>query len=409
MNNLAIRGGNAQKIKPFHEWPYSDDTELELISEVVRSRKWWRMNGGMVEEFETKFAKMHHTEYCLGVTNGTHAIELALSALDIGLGDEVIVPAFTFISTASAVMYSNATPVLVDVDPGTFCMDPAEFERAITPKTKAVIPVHIAGHSCDMDLICSIAKKYNIMIIEDAAHAHGGEWNGERIGSFGDIATFSFQNGKLVTCGEGGAIVTNSKDLYEKAYLIHGVGRPKDDKTYEHVVLGSNYRMNEFQAAVLIAQLERLEGFNAIREQNAAVLDMLVSDISGITPQTRDSRVTLNPHYMYMFYYDSEYFNGMSRQIFVDSLVAEGIPAFIAYPVISNTLFYKENRFRKHMSGYMDSSKYRLHNANKIANEVVWLPHFTLLGDEQDLHDIANAIRKIQTASYSKSLGVKIG
>ncbi|MHB1392553.1 MAG: DegT/DnrJ/EryC1/StrS family aminotransferase [Clostridia bacterium] len=396
MELLVRNGGKPGKTKSFPEWPFSNERELELVQEVIKSKKWWRMNGTKVEEFEKKFAAMHNAEYCLCVTNGTHAIELALAALEIGAGDEVIVPAFTFISTATAPIYCDAVPVPVDVDPKTFCMDPASFEAAITLHTKAVIPVHMAGHACDMDAICEIATRYNIKVIEDASHAHGAEWKNRRIGTYGDFATFSFQNGKLVTCGEGGAIITNSKELYEKAYLIHGVGRPKGDRTYRHVVLGSNYRMGELQAAVLIAQLERLEEMNARRGKNAALLDDLLAGIPGIVPQGQDSRVTLNSRYMYMFYYDKKNFGNLERQDFVDMLIEEGIPAYIAYPVVSNTEFFRDNSFRNHIKGNMEAMDLELSNSQKIADEVVWLPHFTLLGDKEDICEIADTIRKIQ-------------
>ncbi|MHC1683112.1 MAG: DegT/DnrJ/EryC1/StrS family aminotransferase [Clostridiaceae bacterium] len=396
MDKLAINGGTPHKTTPFPNWPMSSERELELVKEVVVSNKWWRMNGSKVEEFEEKFAKYHDAKYCICVTNGTHAIELTLASLDIGEGDEVIVPAFTFISTASAPIYCDAKPVPVDVDPDTFCMDPVAFENAITPKTKAVIPVHMAGHICNMDEICKIAKKHNIKVIEDAAHAHGGEWKGKKIGTFGAAAIFSFQNGKIVTCGEGGALITNNKELYEKAYLIHGVGRPKGDRIYQHLVLGSNYRMNEFQAAILIAQLERLESLNKIREKNANLLDNLLSDVKGIKSQGRDEAVTLNTHYMYMFYYDKTYFGGLSREEFVDILIAEGVPAFIAYPIVSNTEFFIKNKFRGHIREKVDFSMLKLPNSEKIQNDVVWLPHFTLLGTEDDIKELAGAIRKIQ-------------
>jgi 3-amino-5-hydroxybenzoate synthase len=398
MSKLAKDGGKPYKTKPFPVWPFSDERELELVTEVVKSGKWWRMSGSKVDEFERKFADLHNAEYCLGVTNGTHAIELALYTLGIGPGDEVIVPAFTFISTATAVVYCNAVPVLVDVDPETFCMAPEAFEKAITPRTRAVIPVHMAGHSCNMDAICEIAKRHGIKVIEDASHAHGAEYKVKRIGTFGDMSTFSFQNGKLMTCGEGGAILTNNKDLYEKAYLAHGVGRPKGDRVYAHLVLGSNYRMNEFQAAVLIAQLERLESMNRKREANADMLDKLLSDIKGISPQGRSSYSTLNPHYMYMFYYNPDYFGGLSRQEFVDCLIQEGVPAFIAYPVISDTAFFRERNFAGRINGYPDIYETDLSNAGRIAADVVWLPHFTLLGDEEDIREIAGAIKKIQNA-----------
>lgn len=399
MKTLTDNGGNPAKTKPFPGWPMHSERELELLEQVVKSDKWWRMSGTKVEEFEEKFAKYHNAKYCICVTNGTHAIELALSALNIGAGDEVIVPAFTFISTATAPIYSNTVPVPVDVDPDTFCLDPDAFERAITPRTKAVIPVHMAGHACDMDRICSIAQKHGLKVIEDAAHAHGAEWKGKKIGTFGDIATFSFQNGKIVTCGEGGAIITNDEELYKRAFLIHGVGRPKNDRVYAHLLLGNNYRMSEFQAAILIAQLERLEELSIRRQKNAASLSKLMNDIKGIVPQGQNKDVTFNTHYMYMFYFDRSEFGGMSRQQFVDALNSEGIPAFIAYPIVSNTEFFKQCNFRGHIKEHIDYSSLSLPNANKIADEVVWLPHYTLLGDEQDIFEIVQALIKIQTES----------
>ena len=394
---LAIEGGQPVKTSRFPKWPFADDRELQLVEEVVKSRNWWRMSGTKVKEFESLFAKYHHAAHCLATTNGTHAIELALAALGIGREDEVIVPAFTFISTGTAVLYNNAIPVFADSDPDTFCMDAASLEKHITLKTKAIIPVHMAGHPCDMDAICAIARQHGLFVIEDAAHAHGAEWNNRKIGTFGDVAIFSFQNGKIMTCGEGGALLTNNKDIYEKAYLIHGVGRPLNDRTYQHVELGSNYRMTEFQGAILIAQLERLEECNRIREKNAAILDSLLSIIPGITPQKYDPRVTLNTHYMYMFYYDPLFFGGLGRMDFVDALIAEGIPSFIGYPLIHKTAFYQKNNFRGHgPSTPVRVDDFALEHAEKIADEVVWLPHFTLLGKENDLEEIELAIRKIQ-------------
>lgn len=398
MSKLAKDGGTPYKTKPFHKWPFSTERELELVSEVVTSGKWWRMTGSKVDEFEAGFAKLQNVKHCLGVTNGTHAIELALTTLGIGSGDEVIVPAITFISTATAVIYCNATPILVDVDPETFCMIPDAFEKAITPKTKAVIPVHMAGHSCEMDVICKIAKKHGIKVIEDAAHGHGAEWQNQRLGSFGDMSIFSFQNGKLMTCGEGGAIVTNDTELFEKAYLIHGVGRPKGDTKYAHLLLGSNYRMNEFQAAILLGQLERIEDMNRRRDKNALILDKLFADVKGITPQGRNPKATIISHYMYMFYYDKEAFGGLSRNDFIDCLIAEGIPSFVSFPVISDVEFFKNNDFYARISEYPSKTEADLSNARNIAENVVWLPHYTMLGDEQDMNEIVGAVKKIQEA-----------
>ena len=402
MVKLAINGGKQSKTKAFPQWPYSNEREIALIGEVFSSGNWWRMTGNKVKTFEQDFAALHNVKYCLGVTNGTHAIEIALTALGIQHGDEVIVPAVTFISTGSAVIYVNATPVLADVDPDTFCMIPEAFEKAITPKTKAVIPVHMAGHACNMEAICAIAKKHNIKVIEDAAHAHGGQCNGRMIGSYGDMSIFSFQNGKIMTCGEGGAPITDNEDLYERAYLIHGVGRPDGDRVYEHSVLGSNDRMNEFSAAILIAQQERLHEMNKKRDKNALLLDSLLFDVEGIKPQGRKEYATLITHYMYMFYYDPDFFNGLSRKDFVDCLIAEGIPAFICFPVLSDTTFFKNNDFYGRINAFEQLASNDISNARNVASNVVWLPHFTLLGDEQDISEIAKAIKKIQEAVYMK-------
>jgi 3-amino-5-hydroxybenzoate synthase len=391
---MAIEGGEPFRAKPFPKWPFAGDRERQLILEVVNSRDWWRMSGSKVDEFEAKFAAYHDAAHCLGVTNGTHALELVMSALEIGQGDEVLVPAFTFISTATSVLYCNATPVPVDCDPVTMCMDADSLERSITPRTRAIIPVHMAGHVCDMDAICAIAVKHGLAIIEDAAHAHGAEWKGKKIGTFGIASIFSFQNGKIMTCGEGGCIVTNDDGLYEKMFLIHGVGRPKFDREYKHLELGSNYRMNEFQAAILIAQLERLEELSLQRQQNAALLNDLMKECSGIIPQGEDPRVTFNPRYMYMFYYDPEEFNGISRNRFVDILIAEGIPAYRAYPLVHTVQFFREGKFRRSIDN--DYNGYHLPHAERIAERVIWLPHYVLLGAEEDVRDIHGAIKKIK-------------
>lgn len=395
---LAINGGKAYRRKPFPKWPKSDEREATLINEVLESGNWWRVTGEKVKKFEKYFSKFQNTEYCLGVTSGTHAIELSLASLGIGKGDEVVLPAFTYISTGSAVVCSNATPVLVDVDEETFCISPDAFEAAITAKTKAVIAVHMAGNACDMERICEIANKYGIKVIEDSAHGHGGEYKGRRLGSIGNVGIFSFQNGKLMTCGEGGAIVTNDNAIYENAYLRHGVGRPLNDSGYNHNVLGSTSRMSEFHAAILLAQMERVDDMNKLREKNAVYLDRLLSDIDGVIPQKRSKGTTIFTHYMYMFYFDSSKFNGMTRNEFVEVLRAEGIPANIAFPVVSDTKLFREQNFDRRIDNYKCNAD--LSFARKIANEVICMPHCVLEGDESDLEDIRGAILKIQKEIY---------
>ena len=396
MDELAFYGGMPYKKKPFPNWPVYDDTEISNLKEVVESQNWWRVTGTKVELFEKKFAEFQDCSYCLGVTNGTSALELALSVLGIGEGDEVIVPGMTFISTGLAVINCNATPILVDIDANTLCMSPDAFEAAITPKTKAVIPVHMAGHSCDMDRICEIASKNGIHIIEDAAHGHGGEWKNKRLGSYGDFGIFSFQNGKLMTCGEGGALVTNNYELYEKARVIQDVGRPIGDKIYRHVVRGANYRMNEFQAAILLAQMERVDRYNILRDNNAVLLDAILKEIDGIEPQGRLKEANIITHYMYMFYYNKDAFGGLSRNNFVEYLNAEGIPCCICFPLLSHTEFFEKEDFNVRNRAYSKAMEADLTNSCKAAENIIWLHHRTLEGDITDLKDIAGAIKKIQ-------------
>lgn len=396
MDDLAINGGKPYKEKPFPQWPVYDEREIKNVEEVIKSQNWWRVTGTKVNEFERKFAEFQQCNYCLGVTNGTSALQLALDVLDIGVGDEVIVPAMSFISTGLAVINNNATPVMVDVDKDTYCMNVECFEKAITDKTRAVVPVHMAGNACDMDRICKIAKKYGISVIEDAAHCHGGEYLDKRLGSYGDMSIFSFQNGKLMTCGEGGALMLKDQDLYKRALVTQDVGRPIGDKVYKYVVRGENYRMNEFQAAILLAQMDRVDEYNRRREKNSALLDGLFEEIDGITPQKRSAGTTVFTHYMYMFSYDSKAFNGASRDMFVKCLIAEGIPASVCFSVMTDVDFITNCDFGGRVVDKEGIVRHKADNAKDIADNVIWLHHRVLEGDEQDVYDIANAVKKIQ-------------
>ena len=393
---LAINGGDIYRKKSFPLWPIYEEKEIMYLKEVLDSHNWWRVTGEKVTEFEKKFAEFQGSNYCLGVTNGTSALELALSVLGIGIGDEVIIPAMTFISTGLSVINCNATPVLVDIDQETLCMKVDQFEKAITGKTKAVIPVHMAGNGCNIKEICKIAAMHNIKVIEDAAHGHGGEIDNQRLGSFGDMAIFSFQNGKLMTCGEGGAILFKNKEMYEKAYLLQDVGRPRGDKKYSHLVRGSNYRMNEFQAAILLAQMERVNRYNYKREKNAILLDQMLNEVQGIKPQVRSKNTNIFTHYMYMFYYDKKLFGDISRNNFVECLNREGIPSNVCFPVLSEAEFFKNKEFNGRIINWEKATKYKLPYSQKAADCVVWLHHRVLEGNSEDVEDIVGAIKKIQ-------------
>ncbi len=378
----------------FPEWPHYDEHEESELIETLKSRNWWRMAGHRVQEFEEKFSRLHSVDYALGVTNGTHAIELALMALNIRPGEEIIVPAFTFISTALPIMRLGAIPIPVDVDPKTYCLDPDAVEQAISSKTKGIIPVHMAGHICDMDRIMEIASKHELFVIEDACHAHGGEWKGRRAGSIGNVGVFSFQALKLMTAGEGGALITNSQDLHDQAFLYNNVGRPANDRVYQHLVQGSNYRLSEFQAAVLLPQIERLDEQNALREKNAGYLDQEMNTIKGIEPQGRREECNIHTHYMYMFDYEPEAFGGMPREQFVERLNEVGIPAYRSYSLVQDTPLFQD--FVEKVGIERFGNGLHCPHARRIADRAIWIHHRVLLGDKATALSVAEIVKEIQ-------------
>src|SRR5215467_12467501 len=326
MPQLALLGGRKAKTKPFPEWPMYDEHERRALTEVLESRVWWRTPGTKTLEFERAFAAFHGARHGVTVTNGTAALEVVIAALNIGPGDEVIVPDFTFIATASAVLFAGALPVLVDVLPDTYCIDPDLVEAAITPRTRAIIAVHMGGHPADLDRLSKIAGERGVALVEDSSHAHASEWRGKRIGTFGTAATFSFQSSKLMTAGEGGVILSNDDAFERKARSIHDCGRMPGEWFYSHFIYGSNYRLSEWQGAVLNAQLMRLDPQTKIRHQNSRLLDRLLGEIPGITPQKLDPRCTRNGQYAYIFHVNKKQFVGATTDRLIAAMSAEGIP-----------------------------------------------------------------------------------
>jgi len=401
MSELALFGGNKAKRKAFPLWPHYDEQEQRALIEVLESRVWWRTPGTKTLEFEQAFASYHGARHGIAVTNGTAALEVTMAALGIGSGDEVIVPNFTFIATASAVLFANALPVLVDVDPETYCLDPDLAEAAITPRTRAIIAVHMGGHPADLDRLTELAKGRGIHLIEDSAHAHGSEWRGKKIGTFGTAATFSFQASKLMTAGEGGVIITDDDHFERQARSVHDCGRMPGAWFYSHFIYGSNYRLSEWQGAVLKVQLGRLEEQTLHRHRNGRMLDGLFAKIPGITAQKCDSRCTRNGQYAYIFRVDSKHFAGISTENLIAALNAEGIPTQASYPPLHELECFRNGEYRKCLSGTQASEKHafleqKFPNTQRGAWEAVWIPQFALLGDEEDMNEIAEAVRKIQ-------------
>lgn len=401
-DTLAIDGGTPVRSRPWPRWPIFDETEEQAILEVVRSGKWWSVEGTKVREFEEAFARFQDAQFAVCVTNGTAALEVALRAAHIGCGDEVIVPPYTFIATATAVLSVGATPVFVDVEEESLNIDPTKIEEAITPRTRAIIPVHIAGCPADMDGVLEIARKHNLLVIEDAAQAHAAEWKGTKVGAIGDMGCFSFQASKNLNAGEGGAVLTNNPHWADQVWSVHNVGRVRGGRWYEHHVLGSNFRMTEFQAAILLAQLKRLPEQTERRTQNAHRLTEMLSQIPGIRPPRPDPRVTRHAYHLYIFRYDKNHFGGRPREDFLKALNAEGIPCSAGYvPLYKERVFLNRpiSKDLCQLSTLKDYSKVQCPVCERACyEEAVWLYQNMLLGDERDIEDIATAVAKVQRA-----------
>ncbi len=408
MNQLALLGGKPVLKTAFPQWPIFDQQEVMAAKAIVESGL-WDSNHPVTTELEAAFAKFQGTRYALAVTNGSQTMEIILRALGVGVGDEVIVPAYTFIATAMAALMVGATPIIVDVQPDTMTLDPNAVRAAITNRTKAIMPVHVAGVVGAIDEILQIATEHNLFVIEDCAHAHGATHRSQGAGGLGIAGSFSFQGGKVITAGEGGMITTNDKALYEACWSLRegGAAYPSQALNQSHTIsrMGSNYRMTAIQSAITMVQLQRFKSQIKTRLTNTDRLDQQLSQIAGIVPQYRHPE-DQSPGYLYLFYYDSKEFNGLSRQLFVKALQAEGIPSGLSgYPPLYRTDLFRDRTFAAgggkqdyDLSGqaFPDYGTFYLQNVERIDREVICIPHSTLLGESHQIDAIAEAIQKIQ-------------
>jgi len=321
-------------------------------------------------------------------------------------GDEVIIPPYSFIATASVVVEANCVPVFVDIDSDTYNLSVQEVEKAITPRTKAIIPVHFAGQACNMDALMDIANRHNIKVIEDACHAHGGEYKGNRLGSIGHAGCFSFQSSKNLNSGEGGIIVTNDEDLANMVASLRNVGRVKGGQWYEHHFLGCNYRITQLQTAILSLQLKRLEEQTRRRNENGIYLNSLLLSIPGINPLTRGHGETVHTYHIYIFKYDKAYFNNISKKEFAALLAAEGVPSFMGYPepLYKQPVFQQKNFMCYALPEHVDYTHVCCPNTEQACyEEAVWILQHAMLGTKEDMESFAEAIRKIQRIALSES------
>jgi dTDP-4-amino-4,6-dideoxygalactose transaminase len=402
----AILGGKPVHTGRFLSWPVADRNDEDAVSEVARSRKWFRSSGKKVAAFEEAWAKITGAKYCLATSSGTAALFTSLNALEIGPGDEVLVPPYTFVATINVVLLQYALPVFVDTDPETCQMDARRIEAAITPRTTAIMPVHYGGNPADLDAVLDIAAKRKLHVIEDACQAHLAAWRGRNVGNWGKTGCFSFQESKNLNCGDGGALITNDEALMSRSYSFHNQGRRwkgAGSEEFSYASAACNLRMTEFQAAILLSQMTRLEEQSRVREKNAEYLDSLLREIPGVKPQRSYSGCTRHNHHTYVFRYDREQFAGMPKPMLLKALNAEGIPGRGGYTPLNTVPFIRKvldgPAYRKLFS------KERLAQWNErnqcpgneqLCREAVVFSHQCLLGPRTDMEQIAAAVRKVK-------------
>lgn len=388
VSELALLGGPKAVTREPPAWPFFDESDKASLFAVLESRVW----GGYhetVPELERRFAAYHQTKYGIATANGTVSLEIALAAAGILPGDQVIVPPITFVASASAILRVGAVPVFVDIDPDTINLDPEAVEAAINERTRAIVLVHFAGCPANLDAFAELCSKHKLILIEDCAHAHGAEWRGRRVGSFGEFGSFSFQGSKNMTAGEGGILVTNDAQLAERARAISNQGRRSGGAWYEHPSLGTNARLTGFQAALLLNQLERLPEQVATRSKRAAQLADGLRRIGGLrpTPEVLEARITAHSFHLFSMRFDASAFGDIPRSRIIKALQAEGLPVTAGYPhpIYQNELF----RERPHVV-------HPCPNAVEYCDTSVWLPQNAMLADEKWIDDALRAIQKVR-------------
>jgi len=400
VSKLALLGGQPIRTRPFPGWPEWDETEIRAVEEVIRSAKWGSLHGNKVREFEKRYAEAHQAKHGIAVYNGTVALELALQACGVGPGDEVILPAYTFIASATAVLMKGAVPVFADIDLETFTLDLVSAEKVVTPRTRAVMPVHLAGRPCNMDAVGAFAKKHGLRVIEDAAQAWGASWRGIPVGAIGSAGGFSFQSSKNITAGEGGIILSNDAGVAELARSIANCGRLPGGIWYAHYHLGTNARMTEFQGAVLLAQFARYPAGQDRRHRNAQLLDKSLAAHPGIKPLRADDRITGHAHHLHVLRYLPDKWDGVPKNRFLEAMKAEGVALSAGYslplyeqPVLKNRAFGALSSWFADKIDYHNVQLSATHTA--CYEQAIWVVQSFLLGDEEDMRDIARAAEKV--------------
>ena len=397
MSELAIFGGKPVRKEPFPLWPRVTAGQKEQLLNTLESDS-LGIGSDSIKAFEDQFAEFHDAKYCIATSSGTNALWVALKAGGVSAGDEVIIPPYTFIATASAVLMANAVPVFVDIDPDTFNIEPILIEKAITDRTKAIMPVHIAGNPADMDRINDIAKKHNITVIEDAAQAHGAEWGGVKVGALAAGGIFSFQSSKNMNSGEGGAIISNDDSFMDACFAYYNCGRQRGGEWYDHQIMGGNHRINAMAASLLLPQLQSVEDDMAVRDINRKKLDRALGSEGLVTIGSYDKATRVANH-LYLLRYKADYFNDVPREKFFEAMRAEGVYTYAGYKPL-----YREKVFNGKDDDFpwlndIDYAATSCAVTELIADyQSVWLTQNHLLGNDRDTQDIIDAFQKVTTA-----------
>ena len=407
MSELAILGGSKSRTEAYPEWPVWDERDVQAVAEVIRSGRWggFPYPGPKTAELAKKFSEMQGGGSAVPMINGTVTMEVALRAAGIGWGDEVIVPAYTFQATASAPMAAGAIPVIVDVDPNTYCLDPKAVAKAITPKTKAIIPVHLGSNMADMDEIMELAEKHNLIVIEDCAHAHGAKWRGLGAGTIGHFGSFSLQSSKTLTSGEGGILLCRTPEFAAKAASVIDCGRPHalgggEEDANGLSLQGANYRLSELQAALALVGIERFPAQAKQREEMAAYMDEALSEIPGVRVLKHDERHTTRSFYRYIFAIDPNQF-GVEHEVLCAALDAEGISCWTGYEAMNNyELFQPQKSTLAVPNAFPEYFKFKEMNLPEATraceHEAVWLDENIFRAGPKGVDDAVLAIKKIQ-------------
>ncbi|MBC7759043.1 MAG: DegT/DnrJ/EryC1/StrS family aminotransferase [Phormidesmis sp. FL-bin-119] len=403
---LALLGGIPVRAKVWPQWPamLADEKMMESITKTTKSGIWSRIQSGTgtVATFEKEYAKLMGTEFCIGTGSGTQALATCVEAMGIGPGDEVITSPYTDFGTISAILTSRALPVLVDLDRASYQLDAALIEKKINKNTKAIMPVHMMGMSCEMDKIMAIAKKHNLKVIEDACQANFAHYQGKQLGTIGNVGCFSFQASKQITCGEGGAIISNNAELMDECYTVqnHGTNRKGSN-----VTIGPKYRMNEFEGAILMGQIGSAKVRFQRRNENADYLISKLKGFAGLVPQKQYPGTESGGYYHFAMSYHKEHFNNVERSRFLKAVAAEGVnlSPYIARGLHIEPWIDHIKGLREYQKMYTSArikqytEEMACPNCDLICNEeMVVLPGSScLMGTKQDMDDVINAIMKV--------------